>query len=214
MYRVLKFLWFTMDKVNFVALNEGVILVKFGNTNDRTRILNLTPWLFDQCLFVILPFVAVDMEKVIREVMEIDWRDKDGGWTDYIRIRVKIDVLKPLRRVIHVVRSEGTETVCAIKMAGCLVVSSESHSGGLAMLWKDGVNVTIQNYSSHHFDSLVCMESYNNIRFMGFYGHADPNIRSRPWDILRMVRISVREDWIVGGDFNAMTYEAEKEGTN
>ncbi|MBA0843500.1 hypothetical protein Goarm_000683, partial [Gossypium armourianum] len=55
--------------------------------------------------------VAIDMEKAIREVMEIDWRDKDGG-----------------------------------------------HSGGLAMLWKDGVNVTIQNYSSHHIDSLVHME--------------------------------------------------------
>ncbi|MBA0672225.1 hypothetical protein Goklo_024626 [Gossypium klotzschianum] len=195
-----------MDKVNFVALNEGVILVKFGNTNDRTRILNLTPWLFDQCLFVIPPFVAIDMEKVIREVMEIDWRDKDGGWTGYIRIRVKIDVLRPLRRVVHLVGSEGIETVCPI--------NSEGHSGGLAMLWKDGVNLTIQNYSSHHIDSLVCMESHNNIRFMGFYGHADPNLRSRPWDILRMVRISVREDWIVGGDFNAMTYEAEKEGTN
>ncbi|MBA0634359.1 hypothetical protein Godav_028802 [Gossypium davidsonii] len=130
MYHVLKFLWFTMDKVNFVALNEGLILVKFGNTNDRTRILNLTPWLFDQCLFVIPPFVkgqelddyvAIDMEKVIREVMEIDWRDKDGGWTGYIRIRVKIDVLRPLRRVVHLVGSEGIETVCPIKYEGYLL---------------------------------------------------------------------------------------------
>ncbi|MBA0699135.1 hypothetical protein Goari_000795, partial [Gossypium aridum] len=122
--------------------------------------------------------VAIDMEKAIREVMETDWRDKDGGWTNYIRIRVKIDVLRPFRRVAHLVGSEGTEIVCAIKYEG--------HSGGLAMLWKDGVNVTIQNYSSHHIDSLVRMESHNNIRFTGFYGHANPNLRSRPWDILRM----------------------------
>ncbi|MBA0602604.1 hypothetical protein Gorai_002779 [Gossypium raimondii] len=65
--------------------------------------------------------VAIDMEKVIREVMEIDWRDKDGGWTDYIRIRVKIDVLRPLRRVVHLVGSEGTETVWAIKYEGYLL---------------------------------------------------------------------------------------------
>lgn len=46
MYRVLKSLWFTKEAVSFMALNEEVILVKFGNIDDRTRILNLTPWLF------------------------------------------------------------------------------------------------------------------------------------------------------------------------
>ncbi|MBA0783149.1 hypothetical protein Gotri_000916 [Gossypium trilobum] len=129
-----------MDKVNFVALNEGVILVKFGNTNDRTRILNLTPWLFDQCLFVILPFVAIDMEKVIREVMEIDWRDKDGGWTDYIRIMVKIDVQRPLRRVVHLVGSEGTETVCAMNSAR----GSTQNRGN----WRNGIEILEKKISS------------------------------------------------------------------
>ncbi|MBA0816140.1 hypothetical protein Gohar_000833 [Gossypium harknessii] len=167
MYRVLKFLWFTLDKVNFVALNEEAILVKFGNTNDRTRILNLTPWLFDQSLLVILPFVkgqeldyyvfnitpfwiriynipfekmdrqvAIDIEKAIREVMEIDWRDKDGGWIDYIRIRVKIDVLRTLRRVAHLVRSEGTETVCAINSARGSTQNRENWGNGIEILEK------------------------------------------------------------------------------
>lgn len=31
--------------------------MKFGNIDDRTRILNLIPWLFSQCLFALLPFV-------------------------------------------------------------------------------------------------------------------------------------------------------------
>ncbi|PPS09658.1 hypothetical protein GOBAR_AA10983 [Gossypium barbadense] len=57
MYRVLKSLWFTKEAVSFMALNEEVILVKFGNIDDRTRILNLTPWLFYQCLFAMLTFV-------------------------------------------------------------------------------------------------------------------------------------------------------------
>ncbi|KAA3470588.1 reverse transcriptase [Gossypium australe] len=42
--------------------------------------------------------------------------------------------------------------------------------------------------------------------------HADPNLKSRSWDILRTVGRLVREDWIVGGDFNAIIDEAEKEG--
>ncbi|MBA0707726.1 hypothetical protein Golax_019747 [Gossypium laxum] len=139
MYRVLKSLWFTKEEGNFVALNDGVILVKFGNIDDRTRILNLTPWLFDQCLFAMLPFVdvfnimplwigiynipmeqmdrqvAIDVGKAIGEVVAIDWRDRDQGWTDDIRIRVRIDVLKPLRRVFHLVGSKGSKTICTIK---------------------------------------------------------------------------------------------------
>ncbi|MBA0747918.1 hypothetical protein Gogos_004782, partial [Gossypium gossypioides] len=57
MYRVLKLLWFTKDEFSFVALNEDVILVKFENIEDRMRILNLMPWLFNQCLFTMLPFI-------------------------------------------------------------------------------------------------------------------------------------------------------------
>ncbi|MBA0818598.1 hypothetical protein Gohar_022173 [Gossypium harknessii] len=57
MYKVLRSLWFTKYDVNFVALNEEVILVKFGCVEDRNRILNMMPWLFDNCLFAMLPFV-------------------------------------------------------------------------------------------------------------------------------------------------------------
>ncbi|PPS05462.1 hypothetical protein GOBAR_AA15201 [Gossypium barbadense] len=49
------------------------------------------------------------------EVLAIDWRDRDGGWTDYIRLRIKIDVFKPLRRMVHLVGSDGIKTVCTIK---------------------------------------------------------------------------------------------------
>nr|KJB49176.1 hypothetical protein B456_008G104900 [Gossypium raimondii] len=139
MYRVLKSLWFTKEEISFVALNGGVILVKFGNIEDRTRILNLMPWLFGQCLFAMLPFikgqeidayefnitplwiriyniplehmvrqVAIDVGKAIGEVVA------NGGWTEFIRLRVKVDVLRPLQRVVHLVGREGTETISAI----------------------------------------------------------------------------------------------------
>ncbi|MBA0770683.1 hypothetical protein Gotri_019286 [Gossypium trilobum] len=145
-YRVLNSLWFTKEDVNFVELKEGVILVKFGVIEDRMRILNLPPWLFDQCLFAMLPYVkdqdldtyalnispfwlrifnipleymdkqvGIDVGKAIGEVVAIDWRDNDGKWTKYIRVRVKIDVLKPLRKVVHLVRNDGIEIVRAIK---------------------------------------------------------------------------------------------------
>ncbi|MBA0596556.1 hypothetical protein Gorai_013372, partial [Gossypium raimondii] len=59
--------------------------------------------------------VAIEVGRAIEEAAAIDWRDKDGGWVNYIRLRVKIDILKPLRRVVHLVGRDGTEIVCAIK---------------------------------------------------------------------------------------------------
>ncbi|PPS17007.1 hypothetical protein GOBAR_AA03573 [Gossypium barbadense] len=67
------------------------------------------------------------------------------------------------------------------RMQNGLAVNSEGWSGGLALMWRDGMNVSIQNYSKHHID-------------------------------LMRVRESVREEWIVGGDFNAILNDAEKEG--
>ncbi|MBA0664790.1 hypothetical protein Goklo_004741, partial [Gossypium klotzschianum] len=57
MYRVLKSLWYTKEPVNFMALKGGLFLVKFGLIEDRDRILNLSPWSFDQSLFSMVPFV-------------------------------------------------------------------------------------------------------------------------------------------------------------
>ncbi|MBA0556226.1 hypothetical protein Golob_026342 [Gossypium lobatum] len=76
--------------------------------------------------------VAMDVGKAIGEVVDIDWGDRDGGWTEYIRIRVMIDVFKPFRRVVHLVGSDGTETVCVIKYerlpAFCYICGLISHS--------------------------------------------------------------------------------------
>ncbi|KAK5843190.1 hypothetical protein PVK06_005634 [Gossypium arboreum] len=93
-----------------------------------------------------------------------------------------------------------------------LAVNSEGRCGGLALMWRDGMNVSIQNYSKHHINSMVKLENNKHIRVTGFYGHANPNLRSNSWDILRRVGESIREEWIVGGDFNAFLKDGEKEG--
>ncbi|KAH1083305.1 hypothetical protein J1N35_023066 [Gossypium stocksii] len=59
--------------------------------------------------------VAIDVGKAIGEVVAIDWRDSNGKWTEYIRVRVKIDVLKPLRRAVYLVRNDDIEIICVIK---------------------------------------------------------------------------------------------------
>ncbi|TYH11046.1 hypothetical protein ES288_A07G227500v1 [Gossypium darwinii] len=126
MYRMLKSLWFTKEPVSFVVMTVGVFLVKFGNVDDRTRIFNLAPWLFNKYLFVMLPFVkvynilfeemdrqvAINVREVMGEILAIYWRDRKSCWIDYIRNMVKIDVSRPLQQVFHLVRNEGIEIKC------------------------------------------------------------------------------------------------------
>ncbi|KAG8497199.1 hypothetical protein CXB51_008579 [Gossypium anomalum] len=98
------------------------------------------------------------------------------------------------------------------RMEGCLAVNAEDKSGGLAMMWKESNKVEIQTYSSNHIDSMIHVENDSPIRFTGFYGNADPNKRQCSWNMLRRVGKSVKEKWIIGGDFNSILDDAEKEG--
>ncbi|MBA0804901.1 hypothetical protein Gohar_004456, partial [Gossypium harknessii] len=146
MYRVFKVLWFTKEEVDFVALKEGFVIVKFGCMEDRSRILNLSPWLFDRCLFSMVPFergkemdsyefwmspfwlrvynipielmdrrLALDIGNVIGELVAIDWKDRNGGWTEFMRLKIKINVLRPLRRIVKLVDKNGVETIGMLK---------------------------------------------------------------------------------------------------
>ncbi|XP_040932053.1 uncharacterized protein [Gossypium hirsutum] len=146
MYRVFRSLWYTKEDVDFVALKEGAVIVKFGCLEDRSRILNLMPWLFDKCLFSMVPFVkgkniadyefwlspfwlrvynipiefmdrqlALDVGNAIGALMAIDWKDRNGAWTEFMRLKVKIDISKPLRRVVKFVSDAGEEMIGVIK---------------------------------------------------------------------------------------------------
>ncbi|PPD94897.1 hypothetical protein GOBAR_DD08076 [Gossypium barbadense] len=99
--------------------------------------------------------VAIDVGEAMGEIVAIDWRDRKGCWIDYIRIRVKIDVSRPLRRVVHLVGNEGTE------------------------IW---------------------IEVENNMTLL----KGKEKVRAGTVDDL------VKEDWIVGEDFNAIINDVEK----
>ncbi|KAB1671553.1 hypothetical protein [Gossypium barbadense] len=98
------------------------------------------------------------------------------------------------------------------KMEGCLAVNANGKSGGLVMMWKESNKVEVQTYSNNHINSIIKLENDNLIRFTGFYGNAKPNKRQCSWNMLRRVGQSVTEKWIIGGDFNAILDNAEKEG--
>ncbi|KAK5775238.1 hypothetical protein PVK06_043110 [Gossypium arboreum] len=101
-------------------------------------------------------------------------------------------------------------TMCG--MEGCLAVSAKGKSRGLALLWREGVKVTVQNYSKYHIDSLVSLDDGMILRFTRFYGQVNPNLRNQSWDMLRRVKRTIKKGWVVADDFNAILNNAEKDG--
>lgn len=59
--------------------------------------------------------LALEVGNAVGKVLAIDWRDRNGGWVEYMRIRVKVDTSKPLQRVIRVESGEGKEFTCVVK---------------------------------------------------------------------------------------------------
>ncbi|KAK8366946.1 hypothetical protein V6Z12_A02G152300 [Gossypium hirsutum] len=98
------------------------------------------------------------------------------------------------------------------RMEGFMAINSKGKSGGLTLMWMEGVKVDVQNFSNHQIDSLVTLDENSVIWFTGFYGQAKPNLWNQSWYMLRRVKRMVKEGWIVGGDFNAILNNTEKEG--
>ncbi|MBA0742220.1 hypothetical protein Gogos_015299 [Gossypium gossypioides] len=109
---------------------------------------------------------------------------------------------------IYAMKLESIWVKC--QMAGCLGFDPEGRKGGLAIMWKDKIEVTIQNNCSHHIDSLVKLDDSTSLRFTGFYGFAKLNLHGHSWDLLKSIGESVSKDWIVGGVFNAILNDSEK----
>ncbi|PPR92751.1 hypothetical protein GOBAR_AA27918 [Gossypium barbadense] len=285
MYRVFRSLWFTKEDVDFVALNDEVIIVKFGCVEDRSRILNLTPWLFDNCLFSMLPFVkgqaitshefnmspfglriyniplelmdrstALDVGTAIGKVVAIDWKDRNGGWTEFMRLKIMLRVPVAVPTLGRGIRRNGVEIIEPKTILS--VDREESRSDmrnrgeqfdentGDKGLEEGSVSTSPMDRRSHKI-SRDSVGRFKNKRkrfrglsgdctdespskavrrrllenaspmkavFTGFYGQADPNNKNLSWDMLRRVKGTVNEGWIVAGDFNAILNNAEKEG--
>ncbi|BFG24483.1 hypothetical protein CerSpe_107570 [Prunus speciosa] len=75
-------------------------------------------------------------------------------------------------------------------------------SGGLAILWHDGVTVSLRSYSKGHIDVFIEGVEHIGFKFMGFYGHPETHFRKHSWELLRKLGGNGSGPWVVGGDFN------------
>ena len=79
---------------------------------------------------------------------------------------------------------------------GSFAVEVVGHSGGLAMMWQEEIDITIVNYSRRHIHAEVGSQTEEKKRTItGFYGHPNPAKRHeteifershpRPMDVFR-----------------------------
>ncbi|XP_038708505.1 uncharacterized protein LOC120003559 [Tripterygium wilfordii] len=92
-------------------------------------------------------------------------------------------------------------------------VDSVGKSGGLMLLWKEEIDITVHSYSLRHIHVTIKEGSGSlpwNITF--FYGHPDVSKRKCSWDLLRFLSNTIHNQWLCVGDFNAISNGGEKVG--
>lgn len=96
----------------------------------------------------------------------------------------------------------------------CEAVFSEGQSGGLALFWRDGLDVRFRSKSNHHVDVEVHSTDGSHIfwRLTGFYGHPTTSERYRTWSLLRNLSDESSLPWAVVGDFNELLHASKQIG--
>ena len=83
-----------------------------------------------------------------------------------------------------------------------LVVDSVGRSGGLALRWKDEMEVEILNFSRRYKHAKVKLINMTPWIFTGFYGHSKAHKRCEAWDLLQYLKSMENGPWLCAGDFN------------
>ncbi|KAK6153847.1 hypothetical protein DH2020_013486 [Rehmannia glutinosa] len=92
-----------------------------------------------------------------------------------------------------------------------VVVDSVGRSGGLALLWREEVNVSVKFMGRFFIDSIIS-NAGSDWRFTGFYGNPDRSQRIHSWSLIRRLSELYQLPWIVGGDFNDILHPSKKYG--
>nr|GMC73286.1 uncharacterized protein LOC109188615 [Ipomoea batatas]GMC77611.1 uncharacterized protein LOC109188615 [Ipomoea batatas] len=92
-------------------------------------------------------------------------------------------------------------------------VDSVGLSGGLALIWKKELEISILSHSVNHIDTSVRTATTSPIwRFTGFYGCLERHRRRISWALLKQLSLNNSLPWLLLGDFNDILVPEEKIG--
>ncbi|CAM8981011.1 unnamed protein product [Rhodiola kirilowii] len=90
------------------------------------------------------------------------------------------------------------------------VMESKGRAGGLALCWRDKIDLRICSFSDFHIDAVI--EGKEAFRVTIFYGHPVTHKRAKSWDLIRTLNSMMDRPWIIFGDFNEVLFGWEVKG--
>ena len=90
--------------------------------------------------------------------------------------------------------------------------SSMGTSGGLALFWRNGVDVNVKSMSKYHIDAIIKEVDGGSWRFTGICGESKTEEKENTWALLRLLKAKSNLPWLCSGDFNEILFNCEKEG--
>ena len=94
-----------------------------------------------------------------------------------------------------------------------MIIPSRGSSGGLALFWKNELQVNVIKYSMSNIDvEINSGDGFGWWHFTSFYGNPDSSSRDESWSCLKYLSGISQLPWLVIGDFNELTGLSKKEG--
>ncbi|KAJ1260516.1 hypothetical protein BS78_10G238300 [Paspalum vaginatum] len=97
-------------------------------------------------------------------------------------------------------------------LANCLTQDGDGQGGGIALFWRNGIDVSLRNLSKYHIDVDVKEGRGVSWRFTGVYGESRADQKDKTWRTLTGLISNPVMPWVCGGDFNEVLFSYEKEG--
>ncbi|KAF7143851.1 hypothetical protein RHSIM_Rhsim05G0174100 [Rhododendron simsii] len=140
--------------------------------------------------------VEVEIEEVSIQSPNKKQKVTDQGGVNYVAEKVEVASQK-----------------WAHSMDNVLVVEPSGIAGGLAVLWKRGLNVSLVRRSSFFIEVLIKDDETNHEwHLINLYASSIDRVRNSQWEELLRYRQRSTGDWVLWGDFNDILWEDEKQG--
>lgn len=92
------------------------------------------------------------------------------------------------------------------------VVDGVIRASGLALLWKNSIDIDVDSTSLHHIDAIINKGKDDAWRFTGVYGFPKSSRKEEMWEMIRGLNHKFHLPWICTGDFNEILRGQEKMG--
>jgi hypothetical protein len=85
----------------------------------------------------------------------------------------------------------------------------DGKGGGLALYWREDLNVNLVSFGKNHIDVRVIQPNSQTWRCTFVYG--EPKVQDRPqmWSLLKSIKTNMKEPWLMVGDFNEAMWQHE-----